>query len=194
MTQKQGPRPRPDLQLPSPDPVPESVIDNSTINSKYIGGVGDTFVSSSNNNNGLAERQSYCAPLQSSHIVIGASVKLVAVDAIALEWGVTPNDVTRLLDLVEVPRIVFPGGPRKYVSVYALESAIFELTLPDGMKKLGEDPTQNSKEVIRMHQELAGVMYMAGTRQAIKRRVVALGKTLGLQSGRKSVTIRRKRK
>lgn len=85
--------------------------------------------------------------------------------------GTTVEGVHRLLGALGVPTVHFPGhGDERYVLTYALESTLFALGMPKAIK---ERP-----DMIRLHQELAGVLYGTLTKEALRERVAGLIKTL----------------
>jgi hypothetical protein len=121
--------------------------------------------------------------MQPHRIKVGAGVILLSVDGLAMDWGIPEDEVVRFLDFLEIPRMRFPSGEKRYVSLYPLETALFELGLPAAFK--GDHVT------VRTHQELAGVLYGTLSREVIVERVKALAKALskGLTTPRKSAKI-----
>ncbi len=123
--------------------------------------------------------------MQPHRIKIGAGVILVSLDGLAVDWGITVDGVEHMLNALELPRIKFPGGEKRYVGLYGLEDALFELGLPDTFK--------GNRALVRAHHELAGVLYGTLSREVIRERCLMLAKTLkgNLTSRRKKTTIRK---
>jgi len=112
-----------------------------------------------------------------NRIIIGASVRLWSIEGVAEDLGVSADAALSLLDALGLPRLALPGSPKRYVNLYALESCIFAMSLPTKMSHTidgSQDP-----ELIRLHQELAGTIYLAGTKEMVRERVKKLAKELG---------------
>lgn len=114
---------------------------------------------------------------QPARIQVGGLV-LLAVDALAAEWGLPPEGFERLLATLKIPKIHFPGGERRYLSLYSLEYSLFVLGLPHAMRK-GQDPNQKDTTVTDVHFQMAGLLYGTLTIEAVRERVRALAKALG---------------
>jgi hypothetical protein len=115
--------------------------------------------------------------LQPHRIKIGASVILVSLDGLAVDWGISMAGVETLLNLLEIPRIKMPEGDKRYVSLYPLETALFELGLPEAFKK---DPS-----FVLAQQELCGVLYGTLSREVIRERCKTLTAALRAYSPKK---------
>ena len=114
------------------------------------------------------------------NLTVGESAKFVAVSALA-RYLTSPEDAVRRFLAALGIKLVRPAGTEKqYVLVYALESALFEMGLPESFK--------GGKTIVRAHQELAGVLYGALDSEVIRQRVKALARALGAKnaSGGKS--------
>ena len=99
---------------------------------------------------------------------IGAGAHYTRLDIL----GDTEAGVRSLCATFGLPLCHFPGmsSDARYVLTYAFESAMFELGLP---KKIKERP-----DLVRVHQELAGVLYGSLTKEALRERVLQLARTL----------------
>ncbi len=114
--------------------------------------------------------------MQPHRIKCGASVILLSVEGLAADWGISPTQMSGLLDLLEIPRLRIPPDAQegvsgdaqtKYVSLFALEHSLWNLGLPRAL--------YGQTDVLR---ESAGLLYGAMTREAIQQRVRTLAKTL----------------
>ena len=107
----------------------------------------------------------------SNRITCGASVKLWSIEGVAEDFGVEPDAARSLLETLGLPLLHLPGTDKRYVNLYGLESALFAMTLPEGLS-MGEATASGvDQALVRLHQELAGVMYLASTREAVRERV-----------------------
>ena len=113
----------------------------------------------------------------SNRIVVGASVRLWSVEAVCEDLTVLPDAARTLLAALGCPLLNLPGTTKQYVNLYGLESALFALSLPTTMKQTPDGT--NDPELLRLHQELAGSMYLAATREAVRERVKKLAKAMG---------------
>lgn len=122
---------------------------------------------------------------------LGAGAHYTRLDVLADLMATSEEGIRTLLGALGLPIAHFPGmGPSKYVLTYAFESAMFELGLPTRIK---ERP-----DLVRVHQELAGVMYNVLTKEALRERVVQLARALTSAGdkatiGRKSDRVRKGR-
>lgn len=141
-------------------------------------------------------REGPSRPLQqANHIRVGASVQLSSIEGLANDWGLHANDIAQLLDILKIPKIKFPGGDKRYVNLYSLETSLFCLGLPEELKA----QQQSDPSLLRLHQELAGVLYAGATRETIRYRVKQMAKaqgwlkrtksTKGLKSGKRGPII-----
>jgi hypothetical protein len=118
-----------------------------------------------------------------NRISVGASVRLWSEGAVAEALGVDLRAAQALLDALLVPRLNLPGAPHKYVNLYALESCLFAMSLPTTMRETPDGAID--QELIRLHQELAGAVYMTATKEAIRERVKKLALQMGRSLGKK---------
>lgn len=119
-------------------------------------------------------------------IRVGTSVILWDVEAAARLFGVTTEAMQSILDQFHVPILTFTDNPKKYFSQYALEIALFQLGLPAALK--GE------RHKLLAHQEVAGLLYGAATKEAIVLHVKELAKSIhsgDLTKKRRRATITR---
>ncbi len=118
------------------------------------------------------------------HFRLGAGAHYTRIDVLADLLGSTEKGIRTLLAIFGLPIAHFPGmaADSHYILTYAFESAMFNLGMP---KKIKENA-----DLLRVHQELAGVLYGTLTKEALRERVKLLVKTL--TSDDKSATIRRK--
>lgn len=115
---------------------------------------------------------------------LGAGAHYIRLDVLADTMGTTDKGIRTLLSTLELPIAHFPGmSDSRYVLVYAFETSMFALGMP---KKIKESP-----DLLRVHQELAGVMYGTLTKEALRERVMALIK--GLTSPSKGTIMKKKR-
>ncbi len=98
---------------------------------------------------------------------------MVSVDGIAADWGIQEKSVIRLCAKFRIPIVTPEPGGKKYIGLYPFESAMFEAMLPEAF--------QGAQELVRAHQELAGVLYGHITSKLIRERVLAIAK--GLRKG-----------
>jgi hypothetical protein len=101
--------------------------------------------------------------MQPDRIQVGSSVILISVSGLARYWGVSEKSVTALLATFSIPTIRFPGGEKRYVSLYSLEMALFVAGLPQTEKVT---PTLRDA-----HLQLAGVLYGTLSKEVIHDRV-----------------------
>ena len=110
---------------------------------------------------------------QPHRIKVGASVVLISLDGLAADWGITEGMVRRLCGRFGLKTITPEPGGKVYVGLYPFESALFESLLPEAFA--------GSHELVKAHQELAGVLYGHATSSAIRERVLAIAR--GLKDG-----------
>jgi hypothetical protein len=108
--------------------------------------------------------------MQPHRIKVGAGVILVSVDGLAVDWGVPEKGIVSLLATFAIPIITLPGGDKRYVSLYSLESALFEAGLPTAFR--------DDQVLVRCHQELAGVLYGTLSKEVIRERCKSLAASL----------------
>jgi len=135
--------------------------------------------------------------VQPDNISVGAGVRMLSEEGVAKCFGCELEQARELLDSLGVPRVKYPTGPKKFVNLYALESLLFPLGLPAQFKNGPNNRNGVSDEgLIRLHQELAGVLYSTWTKEAVRARVKKLAKEMlnlpdkALTKPRKSATIR----
>lgn len=114
---------------------------------------------------------------QPARLQVGGLV-LLAVDAVAAEWGLPLLEFDKLLATLRIPKIHFPGGERRYVSLYPLEYSLFALGLPYAMRG-GQDPNAKDPTVVDIHFQLASLLYGTLTVEAVRERVRAMAKAVG---------------
>lgn len=110
---------------------------------------------------------------QPHRIKVGASVILISLDGIAADWGITEGAARRLCGRFGLKTVTPEPGGKQYVGLYPLESALFEAMLPEAF--------EGNHELVKAHQELAGVLYGHATAAAIRERVLAIAR--GLKTG-----------
>jgi hypothetical protein len=108
--------------------------------------------------------------MQPHRIKVGSGVILVSIDGIALDWGLSELGVRKLLSAFQIPVIRMPEGDKQYVSLWALECALFEAGLPEAAK--------GSQEVVRAIHATAGIVYGTMTREVIRERLSLLQRSL----------------
>lgn len=130
----------------------------------------------------------------SNRIVLGASVRLWSIEGVAEDLSIPYDAAAGLVTSLGLPVLHLPGSDKRYVSLYALESAFFSLSLPTSMVQTPDGA--RDPDLIRLHQELAGAMYMAAQKEAIRQRVKKLARqmTRGLTSQGKRPIIGKKKK
>lgn len=111
--------------------------------------------------------------MQPHRIKLGSSVIMVSVDGIAADWGIQEASVVRLCGKFRIPIVTPEPGGKRYVGLYPFESALFEAMLPEAFAA--------DHELVKAHQELAGVLYGHVTAKLIRERVLAIAK--GLRKG-----------
>lgn len=127
--------------------------------------------------------------IQPDRIKIGAGVILISLDGLAREWCITSRQVANMMNKMKLPLIMFPGGEKRYVSLYPLEDYFFEMGLPEAYK--------GDVALVKVHHELAGVLYGTLTKEVIRERCKAFSRTLrtgALTYGKKSpkITVRKR--
>lgn len=110
---------------------------------------------------------------QPHRIKVGASVVLISLDGLAADWGITEGAARRLCGRFGLKTLTPEPNGKQYISLYPFESALFETLLPEAFS--------GSHELVKAHQELAGVIYGHATAAAIRERVLAIAR--GLQTG-----------
>lgn len=125
--------------------------------------------------------------MQPHRIKVGAGVILVSIDGLAVDWGVPESGIEKLLSLFAIPVIRLPGGEKRYISLWALEMALFEAGLPEAAK--------GSTEVVRAIHEAAAIVYATASKEVVRERVRALSRSLAKPGPhtRKPLTSKRKR-
>lgn len=118
-------------------------------------------------------------------IKIGAGAHYTRLDVLADLMGTTDKGIRHLIGLLGLPVAHFPGMDEShYILTYAFESAMFTLGMPQLIK--------DTPDLLRVHQELAGVLYGTLSKEVLRERVKLLAKTLTL-AGEKATIGRRKR-
>lgn len=119
------------------------------------------------------------------HIKLGAGAHYTRLDVLADLMGTTEKGIRHLISLLGLPVVHFPGmSESHYVLTYALESALFALGMP---KAIREQP-----DLLRVHMELAGVLYGTLSKEVLRERVKLLAKAL--TSSDKETTIGRRKR
>jgi len=113
--------------------------------------------------------------LQPDRIKVGAGVILVSMCGLARDWGVPEKGIEALLGTFQIPLIKFPGGTKRYVSLWALEAALFEAGLPQA--------AYGSQEVIRAIHEAAAIIYATASKEVVRERVRLLADDLKKAAG-----------
>ncbi len=104
--------------------------------------------------------------MQPHRLKIGSGLILVSIDGLASDWGIPEASVDQVLAMFDLPAIKFPGGSKRYVSLWPLELALFEAGLPVACK--GTQP-----EVRAIH-AAAGIVYGTLTKEVIRERLNVL--------------------
>lgn len=124
-------------------------------------------------------------------ITCGASVKLWSLEGVAEDFGIEVDAARTLVETLGLKMLHLPGADKVYVNLYCLESALFDMTIADGLVTGPNGDRDHG--LIRLHQELAGAMYLAGTKQMIRERVKKMGQRLaGKGMGGQSETNRKR--
>lgn len=126
-----------------------------------------------------------------NRVAVGASVRLWSIEGVAEDLGLPANAALALLEALGLPLLHLPGAEKRYVNLYALESCLFAMSLPTTMRQTPDGA--EDRELIRLHQELAGSVYMAASKEAIRERVKKLARQMGrgLTSRTKKAIIRK---
>lgn len=122
--------------------------------------------------------------IQPDKIKVGAGVIFLSITGLSRDWGISEVNVLKMMDMMSIPRVVFPGGKKKYVSLYPVEEYMFNMGLPEAYK--------GDTVFVKAHHELAGCLYGTLTKEVIRERCLALSKGLrrkGLTYGRKAPKI-----
>ena len=123
--------------------------------------------------------------IQPDRINIGAAGVFISTVGLARAIGCTVDEADQLVAAtLRLKTIRFPGGSKRYVLLYALETALFELGFPDEV----------SKTERLVHHELAGVLYGTLNKEMIHERVRQLARKIGLGPERTSGSGRRRRR
>jgi hypothetical protein len=118
---------------------------------------------------------------------LGAGAHYIRLDVLADMMGTTEKGIRTLLATLDhIPIAHFPGmSDSRYVLVYAFETAMFALGMPKTIKE--------NADLLRVHQELAGVLYGALTKEALRERVKAMIRGLTSAGDKAIIGKRRKR-
>jgi hypothetical protein len=111
--------------------------------------------------------------MQPHRIKVGASVVLISLDGLAADWGISVGAARRLCGRFGLKTLTPEPDGKQYVNLYPLESALFEALLPEAFS--------GDHELVKAHQELAGVLYGHVTAKLIRERVLAIAR--GLRKG-----------
>ena len=95
---------------------------------------------------------------------------MVSVDGIAADWGISLKAVMNMAQKWGLKLFTPEPEGKRYVSLYALESALFEATIPNTFR--------GDRQFVRAHQELAGVLYGTLTKEVIRERCMQLASQL----------------
>ncbi len=101
--------------------------------------------------------------MQPHRLKVGSGVILVSIDGLASDWGIPESGVLQVLAMFKIPAIKFPGGDKRYVSLFSLELALFEAGLPSACKG-------TQKEIRAIH-AAAGIIYGTLSREVIRERL-----------------------
>jgi len=107
---------------------------------------------------------------QPHRIKIGAGLILVSVDGLAMDWGISEAGVESLMKMFKIPAIKLPEGPKRYINLWALETALFEASLPKGC--------YGSQKAVQAIHTSAAVVYATATKEAIRERLKMLQRSL----------------
>jgi hypothetical protein len=110
-------------------------------------------------------------------IVVGASLRLWSVEGVAEDLGIEPDAARSLLDVLGLSLLKLPGSDKRYVNLYWVESALFAMSTPESYVRTADGAQDHA--LIRLHQELAGAMYLASSKEAVRERVKKLAKEMG---------------
>lgn len=130
--------------------------------------------------NEIANRPAAAAVKPPTRVQIGGLI-LLRTDATAAEWGLTEAAFLALLTTLEVPVVQLDGGGTcgpLWVNCYALEYALFVLSLPMAMRKGGQGAGSDAT-VVDVHFQMASLLYGTLTREAVRERVRALARAVG---------------
>lgn len=120
-----------------------------------------------------------------THIKLGAGAHYTRLDVLADLLGTTEKGIRTLLAVFKLPVVHLPGtGDSRYILTYGFESAMFSLGMPEKIKE--------KADLLRVHQELAGVLYGVLTKEALRERVKLL--VSQLTSSGQDATIGRKKR
>lgn len=108
--------------------------------------------------------------MQPDRIKVGAGVVLVSVSGVCQDWGVTEKGLMALLSTFQIPTIRFPGGEKRYISLWSLERCLFEVGLPGALR--------GTQSLVSALHESAGLMYQTATRETIHERIKALAREI----------------
>lgn len=122
-----------------------------------------------------------------SHLKLGAGAHYTRLDVLADLMGTTEKGIRTLCAILDhIPIAHFPGmSDSYYILTYAFESALFNLGMP---KKIKENV-----DLLRVHQELASVMYGTLTKEALRERVKMMIKELTSAGSDATIGKRKKR-
>lgn len=121
-----------------------------------------------------------------THLKLGAGADYTRLDVLANLMGTTEKGIRTLLGVLKLPIAHFPGmADSYYVLTYAFESSMFALGMPSAIKE--------SPDLLRVHQELAGVLYGTLTKEALRERVKQMVQTLTSAGDKAIIGEKRKR-
>ena len=126
-----------------------------------------------------------------SHLKLGAGAHYTRLDHLANIMGISEKNIRTLIGALgpgenAIPIVHLPGtGDVRYVLTYAFESAMFALGMPEGIK--------GNPGLLRVHQELSGVLYGSLTKEALRERVKSLVKSLTSADNKATIGKKKKR-
>lgn len=120
------------------------------------------------------------------YMKLGAGAHYTRIDVLADLMGTTDKGIRHLVSLLGLPIAHFPGmAESHYVLTYAFESALFALGMPKAIRE--------QEGLLRVHQELAGVLYGSLSKEVIRDRVKMLATALTSSCSGATIGKRRKR-
>ena len=125
--------------------------------------------------------------IQPDRIKVGGAVILLSLEGLAGDWGITKSGVLKMLSALgsiegvgNFPLIKFPGGDKRYISLYPLEKALFALGLPAAMR--GERRKANEDGLMDVMHQTAAILYGTLTKEVVRQRIRLLAQNLKKES------------